>query len=179
LSMMPAESAPVVQRLEAAGAVLVGKNTMDQFATGLNGTRSPEPLCRNAVDPRYIAGGSSSGSAVAVARDIVAFSLGSDTGGSGRVPAACNGIIGLKPTFGLVSSRGLLYNSRIFDCVPIFAKRAADAYEVLELIAGYDALDPFSRTDSDRIDLAARASVSKVLAIPRESQLQFFGDAQS
>ena len=85
--------------LEEAGAVLIGKNTMDQFATGLNGTRSPEPLCRNAINPSYIPGGSSSGSAVAVARDIVSFSLGSDTGGSGRVPAACNGIVGLKPTY--------------------------------------------------------------------------------
>ena len=88
LSIMPDKSAPAVARLEAAGAVLIGKNTMDQFATGLNGTRSPEPLCRNAIDPRYIPGGSSSGSAVAVARNTVAFSLGSDTGGSGRVPAA-------------------------------------------------------------------------------------------
>ena len=126
---------------------------MDQFATGLNGTRSPEPLCRNAINPAYIPGGSSSGSAVAVARDIVSFSLGSDTGGSGRVPAACNGIVGLKPTIGLVSSRGLLYNSRILDCVPIFTRHCADAYDILELISGYDEQDPFSRVDADRIDL--------------------------
>jgi allophanate hydrolase len=179
LAIRPDESAHAVQRLEALGAVLIGKNTMDQFATGLNGTRSPEPLCRNAIDPRYIPGGSSSGSAVAVARDIVAFSLGSDTGGSGRVPAACNGIIGLKPTIGLVSSRGLLYNSRTFDCVPVFAKRAADAYEILESIAGYDPLDPFSRSDADGIDLSAQAPSSKTLAVPRQSQLQFFGDANA
>ncbi len=117
--LMPGETAPAVRMLQDAGAVLIGKNTLDQFATGLNGTRSPEPLCRNAVDPDYIPGGSSSGSAVAVARGIVSFSLGSDTGGSGRVPAACNGIIGLKPTLGLVSSRGLVYNSRTFDCIPV------------------------------------------------------------
>ena len=132
LAIMPAETAPAVRALEEAGAVLIGKNTMDQFATGLNGTRSPEPLCRNAIDPAYIPGGSSSGSAVAVARDIVSFSLGSDTGGSGRVPAACNGIVGLKPTIGLVSTRGVLYNSRIFDCIPVFTRYCADAYDILE-----------------------------------------------
>ena len=179
LSIMPEETAHAVRRLERAGAVLIGKNTMDQFATGLNGTRSPEPLCRNAIDPNYIPGGSSSGSAVAVARDIVAFALGSDTGGSGRVPAACNGIVGLKPTIGLVSSRGLLYNSRILDCVPIFARNTADAYEVLELIAGHDTHDPFSRLDASLIDVSAKAPSLKVLAIPRKSQLRFFGDKHS
>ena len=174
LSIMPEETAHSVQLLEEAGAVLIGKNTMDQFATGLNGTRSPEPLCRNAINPNYIPGGSSSGSAVAVARDIVAFSLGSDTGGSGRVPAACNGIVGLKPTIGLVSSRGLLYNSRILDCVPIFARNTADAYEVLELIAGHDTLDPFSRPDAARIDVSARTPSLKVLAIPKKESVAFF-----
>ena len=179
LSIMPKETAHAVRLLEEAGAVLIGKNTMDQFATGLNGTRSPEPLCRNAINPDYIPGGSSSGSAVAVARDIVAFSLGSDTGGSGRVPAACNGIVGLKPTVGLVSTRGLLYNSRILDCVPVFAKVTADAYEILELIAGPDDLDPFSRADAARIDVSARAPALKLLAIPRQDQLRFFGDENS
>ena len=179
LCIMPEETAHAVRLLEDAGAVLVGKNTMDQFATGLNGTRSPEPLCRNAINANYIPGGSSSGSAVAVARDIVAFSLGSDTGGSGRVPAACNGVIGLKPTVGLVSSRGLLYNSRILDCIPVFARGTSDAYEVLELIAGYDALDPFSRPDAGRIDVAAKAPVLKTLATPRQDQLRFFGDEAS
>jgi allophanate hydrolase len=179
LSMMPPETAHSVRLLEEAGAVLIGKNTMDQFATGLNGTRSPEPLCRNAINPNYIPGGSSSGSAVAVARDIVAFSLGSDTGGSGRVPAACNGIVGLKPTIGLVSSRGLLYNSRLFDCVPIFARNTADAYEILEQIAGYDTHDPFSRPDAARIDVSSRMPPLKALAIPRRGQLRFFGDEHS
>jgi len=179
LRIMPEETAHAVRLLEDAGAVLVGKNTMDQFATGLNGTRSPEPLCRNAINANYIPGGSSSGSAVAVARGIVAFSLGSDTGGSGRVPAACNGVIGLKPTVGLVSSRGLLYNSRILDCIPVFARGTSDAYEVLELIAGYDALDPFSRPDAGRIDVAAKAPVVKTLATPRQDQLRFFGDDAS
>jgi allophanate hydrolase len=179
LAIMPEETAPAVRALEGAGAVLIGKNTMDQFATGLNGTRSPEPLCRNAIDPAYIPGGSSSGSAVAVARDIVSFSLGSDTGGSGRVPAACNGIVGLKPTIGLVSTRGVLYNSRIFDCIPVFTRYCADAFEILELIAGHDAQDPFSRIDADRIDLGANLPAARDLAVPRQDQLQFFGDEHS
>ena len=179
LSIMPEETAHAVLQLEQAGAVLIGKNTMDQFATGLNGTRSPEPLCRNAINPNYIPGGSSSGSAVAVARDIVAFSLGSDTGGSGRVPAACNGIVGLKPTIGLVSSRGLLYNNRFLDCVPIFARNTADAYEVLELIAGHDPHDPFSPPNAAQIDVAAIEPPLKALATPRKDQLRFFGDVHS
>jgi allophanate hydrolase len=159
LAIMPAETAPSVRLLEEAGAVLVGKNTMDQFATGLNGTRSPEPLCRNAIDPAYIPG--------------------SETGGSGRVPAACNGIVGLKPTIGLVSSRGLLYNSRIFDCIPIFTRYCADAYEILELIAGYDANDPFSRVDAGQIDLCSGLPATRALAVPRQEQLQFFGDERA
>lgn len=179
LAIMPDETASSVQRLEDAGAVLIGKNTMDQFATGLNGTRTPEPLCRNAINPAYIPGGSSSGSAVAVARDIVSFSLGSDTGGSGRVPAACNGIIGLKPTLGLVSTRGLLYNSRIFDCIPIFTQTCADAFEILETIAGHDADDPFSRADADQIELSASPLKTRVLAVPRKTDLEFCGDDQS
>jgi allophanate hydrolase len=179
LSIIPAETAPVVQRLEAAGAVLIGKNTMDQFATGLNGTRSPEPLCRNAIDPRYIPGGSSSGSAVAVARDTVAFSLGSDTGGSGRVPAACNGIVGAKPTIGLVSTRSVLYNSRFFDCVPVFARCCDEAYEILAHIAGYDECDPLSRPDANDITLSATPVAPRVLAVVESEQLKFFDDGDA
>ena len=179
LNITPAKSAACVAALERAGAILIGKNTMDQFATGLNGTRSPEPLCRNAINPDYIPGGSSSGSAVAVALDIVSFTLGSDTGGSGRVPAACNGIVGLKPSLGLVSTRGLLYNSRYFDCVPIFARNCAEAYELLATIAGHDSRDPFSRTDADTIPLGRRNGDGRPLAIPRAHQLTFCGDAQA
>jgi len=177
--ILPTESAPAVRAVEEAGAVLIGKNTLDQFATGLNGTRSPEPLCRNAVNPDYIPGGSSSGSAVAVARGVVSFALGSDTGGSGRVPAACNGIVGLKPTLGLVSSRGLVYNSRYFDCIPVFAKSCGDAYEVLECIACHDPADPYSRIDADDIPLSARRCESAVIAMPQSDQLQFFGDTHA
>jgi allophanate hydrolase len=179
LSIMPDQSAPCVSQLESAGAILVGKNTMDQFATGLNGTRSPEPMCRNSIRPEYIPGGSSSGSAVAVARGIVSFSLGSDTGGSGRVPAACNGIIGLKPTLGLVSTRGLLYNSRYFDCVPVFALTCDEAYEILARIAGHDQLDPFSRSDADSICLTRRTPDARPIAVPRADQLNFFGDTEA
>lgn len=177
-SIRPVQSAPAIIRLEQAGAVLVGKNTMDQFATGLNGTRSPEPLCRNAIDPAYIPGGSSSGSAVAVARGLVAFSLGSDTGGSGRVPAACNGIVGLKPTLGLVSTRGLVLNSRFFDCIPVFAGTCADAYEILDLIRGHDPLDPFSRVDADTIGRGPEGKPGgpAALAVFRLDDMPFFGD---
>lgn len=176
LALHPQESALVIARVQAAGAVLIGKNTMDQFATGLNGTRMPDPLCRNAIDGAYIPGGSSSGSAVAVARHVVSFALGSDTGGSGRVPAACNGIVGLKPTIGLVSTRGLLFNSRLLDCVPVFAHTLADAQEVLRLIVGYDPHDPWSRRDADSIDLDARPPAGAPLAVPKAGQMLFFGD---
>jgi len=179
LRIQPRESAAAVTKLEQAGAVLIGKNTLDQFATGLNGTRSPDPICRNAINPAFIPGGSSSGSAVAVARGIVAFSLGTDTGGSGRVPAACNGIVGLKPTIGLVSSRGLLYNNRSFDCIPVFAKLSDEAYEILEHIAGFDVQDPLSRADADEIDLRLRPAEPLTLAIPRSDQLKFFGDDEA
>ncbi len=176
IAIEPAKSARVVQLLEEAGAVLIGKNTLDQFATGLNGTRSPEPLCRNAINPDYIPGGSSSGSAVAVARDIVSFSLGSDTGGSGRVPGACNGIVGLKPTMGLISMAGLVYNSRFFDVVPIFARTVAEAMEVLSLLKGYDEEDDYARLDADSISLTPVTIAKPRIAIPRAADRTFLGD---
>lgn len=138
------ETAPAVQLAQDAGAILIGKNTMDQFATGLNGTRSPDPICRNAIDPAIIPGGSSSGSAVAVAADICDFSFGSDTGGSGRVPAAANGIVGFKPTPGLISARGMVYCNRSFDVIPIFAKTIRDVAAVFDVVGGADHLDPFA-----------------------------------
>lgn len=176
VAIAPEKSARVVSLLEAAGAILIGKNTLDQFATGLNGTRSPEPLCRNAINPAYIPGGSSSGSAVAVARAVVSFSLGSDTGGSGRVPGACNGVIGLKPTLGLVSMAGLVYNSRFFDVVPIFARTVAEAMEVLGILKGYDEEDDFARPDADSISLAPVTIRKPRIAIPRAADRTFFGD---
>lgn len=176
LALRPETSATVVQKLEQAGAILIGKNSLDQFATGLNGTRSPEPLCRNALDPRYIPGGSSSGSAVAVARDTVSFSLGTDTGGSGRVPAACNGIVGLKPSLGLVSTTGLVYNSRFFDSVPIFARSCTEAFEVLDAAKGDDPTDAFMRPDADTVSLAPSVPDGLNLAVLRDGDLTFWGD---
>lgn len=142
----PEASAEVVERLAAAGALLVGKTNLDQFATGLNGTRSPYGVPVSVGDPELISGGSSSGSAVAVAAGLVPFSIGTDTAGSGRVPAALNGIVGLKPSVGLVSGRGMLPACRSLDCASVFAHDVADAAAVLAVIAGPDPDDAWSRT---------------------------------
>jgi allophanate hydrolase len=169
-------SAPVVARLEDAGAILVGKTNMDQFATGLPGCRSPYGVPRNPFDPRFIPGGSSSGSAVAVASGLVSFALGTDTAGSGRVPAAFNNIVGLKPTRGCVSMRGVVPACRSVDCVAIFALSCEDAGRILEVCAGYDAADPFSRR------LPAEVEVRQEqfrFAVPPPAGLEFFGDSQS
>lgn len=141
----PQSSAYVLQKLEDAGAVLIGKTNLDQFATGLVGTRSPYGVVHNAHFPEYISGGSSSGSAVAVALKLVSFTLGTDTAGSGRVPAGFNGIVGLKPTRGLVSTRGVLPACRTLDCVSIFAQNVQDSWRVLHIIAGFDSKDEYSR----------------------------------
>lgn len=138
-------TAPVVQALLDAGAILVGKTNLDQFATGLNGTRSDYGVCRNAFDPAYLAGGSSSGSAVAVALGLASFSLGTDTAGSGRVPAAYNNLIGLKPTRGMLSTRGVLPACRSLDCVSVFALNAQDAQAVFDVCAVFDADDAYAR----------------------------------
>lgn len=164
-------SSPAVEKAIEAGAILIGKNTMDQFATGLNGTRSPEPLCKNSIDPTMIPGGSSSGSAVAVALGICGFSLGSDTGGSGRVPAAANGIVGFKPTPGSISGRGLVYCNRSFDIIPIFAKTVAEAKAVFNVIGGADPKDPYAYW-GEQVDTTN--ALNKTFAIP--SQLNHFGD---
>ena len=142
---VPKRSATVVARLLAAGAIPLGKTNMDQFATGLVGTRSPYGATRNAVNPAYIAGGSSSGSAVAVRLGLAAFALGTDTAGSGRVPAAFNGIVGFKPTRGWWSTRGVVPACRTLDCVSVFTRTVADARAVAEVVGGFDANDPFSR----------------------------------
>jgi allophanate hydrolase len=170
-SYVPQLSAAVVQRLIEAGALPLGKTNLDQFATGLVGARSPYGACRNSFDANYVAGGSSSGSAVAVALGMASFSLGTDTAGSGRVPAAFNNIIGLKPTLGRLSSRGVVPACRSLDTVSIFALSCGDAATVLGAAAGFDASDAYSRTLDD-ISLAG-----KRFGVPRAADLQFFGDA--
>lgn len=141
----PNVDAPVVARLRAAGAIPIAKTNLDQFATGLVGVRTPHPVPRNSADPSRVPGGSSSGSAVAVARGLVPFSLGTDTAGSGRVPAALNGIVGLKPSPGVVSSRGVAPACRSLDCVSVFAHSAGDAWAVMAAMRGYDPEDPYAK----------------------------------
>lgn len=172
---VPKASAHVVQKLIDAGAIPIGKTNLDQFATGLVGTRSPYGACGNAFDPAYISGGSSAGSAVAVAAGMVSFSLGTDTAGSGRVPAAFNNIIGLKPSCGYVSTRGVVPACRSLDCVSIFALTSADAARVLEVSQGFDADDEYSRDYAGCLPTLANRTDVKV-GVPREGQLSFFGD---
>jgi allophanate hydrolase len=138
-------TAPAVARLLAAGAVLIGKTNLDQFATGLVGVRTPYPVPRNAFDPARVPGGSSSGSAVAVAQGLATLSLGTDTAGSGRIPAALNNLVGLKPSVGAVPTRGVVPACRSLDCVSVFALSVDDAWAGFAAIAGADAQDPFSR----------------------------------
>lgn len=175
----PSASAPVVQQLLDAGAIPVGKTNLDQFATGLNGTRSPWGPCRNAFDPDYISGGSSSGSAVSVALGLASFSLGTDTAGSGRVPAAFNNLVGLKPTRGLLSARGMVPACRSLDCISIMALNTDDANTVLACAEGFDAGDGYSRHncyDNLSRHYGYRQGQLKVGVLP-EDQLQFFGDS--
>ena len=171
----PTKSATVVQRLLDAGAIAIGKTNLDQFATGLNGTRSPYGACRNAFNPDYVSGGSSSGSAVSVALGQVSFSLGTDTAGSGRVPAGFNHLVGLKPSLGLLSTHGVVPACRSLDVVSIFALTASDAQQVFAVAHGYDAQDAFSRPAQPHGFDFGRAVRWRV-GVPRAEQLQFFGD---
>jgi len=171
----PTYTATVVQKLLDAGAILIGKTNMDQFATGLVGTRTPYGVCSSVFSADYISGGSSSGSAVAVARGWVSFALGSDTAGSGRVPAAFNQLVGLKPTRGWLSTDGLLPACRTLDCVSIFAETCADAAKIFALAGGYDAADPYSRAPA-RGDGASPWSATKEFRFGVPQQREFFGD---
>ena len=169
-------TATVVQRLLDAGAILIGKTNLDQFATGLVGTRSPYGACTNAFDARYISGGSSSGSALAVALNLVSFSLGTDTAGSGRVPAGFGNIVGLKPTRGAISTAGVVPACRSLDCISIFALTAGDAWDVYQVAHGYDPTDAYSRHPQ-----ASRGMPASPLrcGVPRASQLEFCGDVEA
>lgn len=171
-----AQSAEAVRRLIDAGALPIGKTNLDQFATGLSGTRSPYGAPSCVFRPEYISGGSSSGSAVAVAAGLVSFSLGTDTAGSGRVPAAFNNVIGLKPTRGLISTRGSLPACRSLDCLSIFSLTMSDAAMVLDAIKGFDAADPFSRHPDPAGAAAPRDIKGCRFGVPRAGQLEFFGN---
>ncbi|CAF0962700.1 unnamed protein product [Adineta steineri] len=172
-----AENAPLVEKLEQAGAILIGKTNMDQFATGLVGTRSPYGACASVFNTNYISGGSSSGSAVAVASGLVTFSLGTDTAGSGRIPAMFNNVIGLKPTRGLLSARGVVPACRSLDCVSIFAETASDAAIVLSVARGFDEFDPYSRIPSDSSGASPWIIAPTFrIGIPTLNTREFFGD---
>ena len=171
-SFSPSEHAQVVQRLLDSGAALLGKTNLDQFACGLNGTRSPYGAVPNAFDPAYVSGGSSAGSAYVVATGQVDFALGTDTAGSGRVPAGLNNIVGLKPSKGLISARGVLPAAQSVDCVSIFARTVAVAAQVLQATLGFDPLDPYSR----ELAMATHPWPARFrFGVP--DMLAFFGDA--
>jgi allophanate hydrolase len=169
----PAKSAFVVQRLIDAGAIPIGKTNLDQFATGLNGTRSPYGAPRNFYDPQYISGGSSSGSAIAVAAGLTDFALGTDTAGSGRVPAAFNNLVGFKPTKGSWSTAGLVPACRTLDCITVLTRSPGEARKIDEIVRGFDPVDPYSRRP-----VASAPPTSRRIGVLPESEREFFGDAE-
>jgi allophanate hydrolase len=173
-SYVSSDDAFVVKILREAGALLIGKTNLDQFATGLVGLRSPYPIPKNAVDPAIVPGGSSSGSAVAVGHGFVSFSLGTDTAGSGRVPAALNNIVGLKPTLGLISATGLVPACRTLDTISIFALSVPDAYDVLKIATKFDSSDAYARD----IKIGPLGSVPPQfkVGVPNKATIEFFGD---
>ena len=169
----PDTSATVIARLLAAGAICVGKTNLDQFATGLNGSRSPYGVPRNAYNMAYVSGGSSSGSAVTVAAGLVAFALGTDTAGSGRVPAAFQHLVGFKPSKGRWSTRGLVPACRTLDCITVFTGDTADARLIDGVIAAFDPDDPYSKPLADQPLRPAR------IGVPRRQQRVWFGDGDA
>lgn len=172
----PTKSATVVQKLIDAGAIPIGKTNLDQFATGLVGTRSPYGAVNNSFNPEYISGGSSAGSAVSVALGMASFSLGTDTAGSGRVPASFNNLVGHKPTCGLLSTQGVVPACRTLDCVSIFALTAKDAATVLASAQGFDEQDAYSREAS-----IASLTIPAVFTfgVPKPEQLAFFENPET
>ncbi|CCQ72541.1 allophanate hydrolase [Magnetospira sp. QH-2] len=168
------EDAFVVAILRAAGAILIGKTNLDQFATGLVGVRTPYAAPRNALDPDIVPGGSSSGSAVAVAHGLVTFALGTDTAGSGRIPAGLNGIVGLKPTIGAISASGVIPACRTLDTVSIFALSVEEAHEVLQVAARFDPADAYARPIP--VPPLGRPAPAFTVGVPDPASRQFFGD---
>lgn len=175
-SFNPGSDATAVAKLRAAGAIVIGKTNLDQFATGLVGVRSPYGVPRNTFDPELVPGGSSSGSATSVAAGIVPFSLGTDTAGSGRVPAGFNNIVGLKPSLGLISTHGLVPACRTLDCISIFALTVDDAFAALSVASGYDAADSYSRTRP--LGRPGAMPPHLKLGVPLPGQRLFFGDKE-
>ena len=175
----PESTATVVEKLCAAGALLIGKTNMDQFATGLVGTRSPYGTCENVFNPEYISGGSSSGSAVAVARGHVPFALGTDTAGSSRIPAALNGLVGLKPTRGVLSNDGVVPGCASLSCVSVLARAVDDAALVERVAAGFDPADQYSRRSDGLFEDAPPDTESLTVGVPAAEDLEFFGDSES
>jgi allophanate hydrolase len=176
-SYTPTHDSTAVERLRAAGAIIIGKTNLDQFATGLVGVRSPYGIPRNSIREDLIPGGSSSGSAVAVGAGLVPLSLGTDTAGSGRVPAMLNNIVGLKPSLGMISTAGLVPACRTLDCISVFAMTVDDAALALSVMAGPDQADPFSR---DRpLGATTPFPANLRLGVPRNGQLIFFGDKKA
>lgn len=176
-SYTPTHDSTAVARLRAAGAIIIGKTNLDQFATGLVGVRSPYGIPKNTIREDLIPGGSSSGSATAVAAGIVPLSLGTDTAGSGRVPAMLNNIVGLKPSLGMISTAGLVPACRTLDCISVFALTVDDAALALSVMAGPDPADPFSRDRPLQPVTPFPANIR--LGVPRNGQLIFFGDKKS
>ncbi len=177
----PARSAFVVEILLASGAIPLGKTNLDQFATGLVGTRSPYGACRNALNPDYVSGGSSAGSAVAVALGLVSFALGTDTAGSGRVPAMLNNIYGLKPSKGLLSTRGVVPACRSLDCTTLFAMTAADLHTLFSLTARADEEDDYSRRNpyANGPRQWGQPKRPPRIAVPLAANLEFFGQTDA
>ena len=173
----PTRDATCVARLRRAGAIVIGKTNLDQFATGLVGVRSPYGVPRNLFDPALIPGGSSSGSAIAVGAGLVPLALGTDTAGSGRVPAALSNIVGLKPSLGLVSTAGVVPACRTLDCVSVFALTVDDAYGALAAMAGPDPADAYSRAEP--LGALQPFPANLRLGVPLPGQRLFFGDAMS
>jgi allophanate hydrolase len=176
---VPETSATLVAQLIALGAVPLGKTNLDQFATGLNGTRSPYGQCRNSVHPDYPSGGSSAGSALAVALGVASFALGTDTAGSGRVPAALNNLVGLKATKGLISTAGVVPACRTLDCVTYFTATAAEASQLLALTARLDARDEYSRANPLWNDASAFGKPRAGFRFGVPTQLEFLGCTES
>jgi allophanate hydrolase len=170
-------TATAVTRAFDDGALLIGKTNLDQFATGLVGIRCPTGYCRNPFHPDYIPGGSSSGAGVSVSAGLVSFAFGSDTGGSGRVPAALTNTVGFKPTPGVISVSGFVYANRSIDVCPIFTLTVDDAYRVFEAVRGYDADDIQSRADAADYDIRAQPFDDFRIGSPAADQLNFFGDS--